>query len=86
MNHTDEVSFGQLGLALSAATAANAPSGKTIVAITVLAADQTITATSENTNIWPSLSALPVPQGVTIYGRFSDILTSDANGAIYYFG
>jgi hypothetical protein len=86
MNHIDEISFGQLGCKLSTGTEVAAPSGKTIVAITVLAADQTITADSEDTDLWPDLVTLPVPQGVTIYGRFTNILTASANGAIYYFG
>ena len=86
MNHIDEISFGQLGCELSTTTEVPAPSGKTIVAITVLAANQTITADSEDTGLWPNLVNLPVPQGVTIYGRFTNILTASANGAIYYFG
>ena len=86
MNNTSQVALGQLGSALTTASAVTPPAGKTIVAITILAASQNVTAISEDTSLFPSLSALPVPEGVTIYGRYSNILTSSANGAIYYFG
>lgn len=85
MNRPDQVAFGQRGAKLTAATVEQAPSGKTIVAITVLADSQTVTATSEDTDTWDSL-AMEIPKGVTVFGRFTDIKTSNANGAIYYLG
>lgn len=88
MNRPDQIAFGQKGCNLTAATSGGqvaAPSGKTIVAITVLSDSQTITSTSEDTNVWPSLST-SVPKGVTVFGRWTDISSTNANGAIYYFG
>lgn len=85
MNNTNQVAFGQLGSKLTATSAVGAPSGKSIVAITVLADTQTVTATSEDTDLHPDL-AIVIPKGVTVYGRYSDIKTTAANGAIYYFG
>lgn len=85
MNRPDQIAFGQKGCKLTTTSPVTAPAGKTIVAITVLADTQTVTATSENTDVWPSL-AITVPKGVTVFGRWTDIKTSAANGAIYYFG
>ena len=83
MNRPDQIAFGQKGAKLTTASVVAAPSRKTIVAITVLADDQTVTATSEDTDTWPSL-AIAIPKGVTVFGRFTDIKTTNANGAIYY--
>jgi len=85
MNNTSQVAFGQIGSALTTTSAVAAPSGKSIVAITVLADSQTVTASSEDTELCPDL-AIAIPSGVTVYGRYSDIKTTSANGAIYYFG
>ena len=85
MNNTSQVAFGQLGSKLTTTAAVDAPSGKSIVAITVLKANQTVTASSEDTNLCPDL-AVAIPQGTTVYGRYTDIKTSAADGAIYYFG
>lgn len=85
MNNTNQVAFGQLGNKLTTTSAVDAPTGKSIVAITVLADSQTVTATSEDTDLYTSL-AVAIPKGVTVYGRYSDIKTSSASGAIYYFG
>ena len=85
MNRPDQVAFGQRGAKLTTATVVDAPSGKAIVAITVLCDSQTVTATSEDTGTWDSL-AIEIPKGVTVFGRFTDIKTSAANGAIYYLG
>lgn len=85
MNNTSQVAFGQLGSALTTTAVVAAPSGKSIVAITVLADSQTVTASSEDTELCPDL-AIAIPAGVTVYGRYSDIKTTSANGAIYYFG
>ena len=85
MNNTSQVAFGQLGSKLTTTAAVSAPSGKSIVAITVLKGSQTVTASSEDTNLCPDL-AIVIPSGVTVYGRYSDIKTTAADGAIYYFG
>ena len=80
MNNTSQVAFGQLGSKLTTTAAVSAPSGKSIVAITVLATGQTVTASSEDTNLCPDL-AVPIAAGTTVYGRYSDIKTTAANGA-----
>lgn len=85
MNRPDQVAFGQRGAKLTTTALVDAPSGKAIVAITVLSDDQTVTATSEDTDTWASL-AIAIPKGVTVFGRFTDIKTTNANGAIYYLG
>ena len=84
MNNTSQVAFGQLGCKLSAATSVEAPAGKAIVAITVLIST-TVTATSEDTEVWSSLANI-IPAGVTVYGRWENMQTTNAEEAIYYFG
>ena len=64
------------------------------VAITVLVgteviadntASGTVTAVSIDTDIWDSLSTVEVPEGTTIYGRWTEFKPSAA-GVICYFG
>ena len=101
MNNTQQVAFGQLGSKLTTADAngnsqVSSIAGRAIVAITVLADSQTIYATAEHVegldgdgvqdrDLCPDL-AIVIPKGVTVYGRWTSISSTSANGAIYYFG
>lgn len=85
MNRPDQVAFAQRGNAITTGTSVSAPAGKAIVAITVLKDTQTVTATSEDTDTWESINQV-IPKGVTIFGRYKNISTTAAGGAIYYFG
>jgi len=67
----------------------------TYVAITILVgteviadntASGTVTATSVNTDMWDSLSNLEVPEGCTIYGRWSAVTIGANDTAIVYRG
>tara|TARA_R110002167_G_scaffold88882_5_gene239548 strand:- start:1216 stop:1473 length:258 start_codon:yes stop_codon:yes gene_type:complete len=85
MNRPDQAAFGQFGNAYEAGTTAvTPPSGKVIVAISVLA-DASLTCVSENTD-FGTLTGVAVPAGVTVYGRYTSV-TPDASGrVICYFG
>jgi hypothetical protein len=85
MNRPDQAAFGQFGSAYKAGTGATTPpTGKVIVAIQVLA-DAAVTATAESAT-YATLTAVPVPAGVIVYGRYTSV-TLDASGkTIYYFG
>jgi hypothetical protein len=67
----------------------------TYVALTILVgtevisgntASGTITATSANTDLGDSLSTLEVPEGCTIYGRWSSVTIGANDTAIVYRG
>ena len=67
----------------------------TYVAITVLvgseviadnSASGTVTATSVDTDLGDSLSSLEVPEGCTIYGRWSAVTIGSGDTAIVYRG
>jgi len=67
----------------------------TYVAITILVgtevisgntASGTVTATSLDTNLGDSLSSLEVPEGTTIYGRWSSVTIGANDTAIVYRG
>ena len=63
-----------------------ATTGVEYVAITVLEAG-TITTVSNDTSLYPNLSAVPVPAGTTIYGRWNLVTISTSNAtAICYRG
>ena len=84
MNNTSQVAFGQMGNAYI--TGAHTPSGKTIVAITLMSGNA-LTATSENAAIWPDLSAATVAVGTTVYGRYTSVTPGGSSpAAIVYYG
>ena len=58
--------------------------GVEYVAITILEA-ATVTTVSNNTSIYPNLSAITVPAGTTIYGRWNKVTlaTSNASAIVY---
>lgn len=87
MKPINEVSFGQMGNAITTAGAAfsTIPSGMTIVAITPLTGVTAVTATSEDSDIWPNLSSAAIPVGATIYGSYTSV-TSTGGPAMVYFG
>ena len=55
----------------------------TYVAITALDA-ATITATSVDNIVWDDLSAIEVPAGCTIYGRWSEVIVGTGDKAYVY--
>ena len=57
----------------------------TYVAITALDAC-TVTAVSSDTDVWDSLSTIEVPEGCTIYGRWSAVTIGANDTAIVYRG
>jgi hypothetical protein len=59
--------------------------GVSWVAITALDA-ATVTATSVDTTIWDTLTAIEVPAGTTIYGRWSLVTIGGGDTAIAYRG
>jgi|TARA_Y100000310_G_C20220974_1_gene595741 hypothetical protein len=61
----------------------------TYIAITALGTTAgtettTVTATSSDTNFWDSLSAIEVPAGVTIFGKWSSVQIGSGDAAIVY--
>ena len=56
------------------------------VAITALTSSFTVSATSVDTDVWDTLTAATVPQGTTIYGRWSVITTGADDTAVAYRG
>ncbi len=67
----------------------------TYVAITVLVGSEviadntasgTVTAVSSDTDVWDSLSTIEVPEGCTIYGRWSSVTIGSGDTAIVYRG
>ena len=86
------VGLGQAGWDIVTNATVNA---HTYVAITVLvgteviadnSASGTVTATSVDTDLGDSLSNLEVPEGCTIYGRFSAVTMGSGDTAIVYRG
>ena len=68
------------------ANTGTAADGVEYVAVTVLEAG-TITTASNDTSIYPTLTAIPVPAGTTIYGRWNKITAVGSNvTAICYRG
>ena len=61
-----------------------------ITGLTATAADGSggtvVTATSVDTGIWDTLTTVTIPQGVTIYGRWSSVVVTDGDIAIVYRG
>jgi len=49
-------------------------------------ASGTVTAVSVDTSIWYSLSTVEVPEGTTIYGRWSSVTIGSGDTAIVYRG
>ncbi len=86
------VQLGQAGWDIVTNATVNA---HTYVAITVLvgteviadnSASGTVTATSVDTDLGDSLSSLEVPEGCTIYGRWSAVTIGSGDTAIVYRG
>ena len=59
-----------------------------ITGLTATAADGTggtvVTATSVDTDIWDTLTSLTIPQGVTVYGKWSSVVVTDGDKALVY--
>ena len=59
-----------------------------ITGLTATAADGTggtiVTATSVDTDIWDTLTTITIPQGVTVYGKWSSVLVTDGDIALVY--
>ena len=86
------VQLGQAGWDIVTNATVNAD---TYIAITMLvgsevisgnSASGTVAATSDDTDLGDSLSALEVPEGCTIYGRWSDVTIGANDTAIIYRG
>ena len=58
----------------------------TYVAIQALTEDCEISATSSDTDVWDSISTIEVPEGCTIYGRWSSVTIGSGDTAIVYRG
>jgi len=57
----------------------------TYIAITALDTDTTtVSATSIDTDIWDSLSTIEVPSGVTMYGKWSEVVIGSGDLAMVY--
>jgi hypothetical protein len=84
MKNTALTSFGQHGYKVIADTNKATPiDGTNFVAITVLAASTTVTTTTTDTDRFPTITGLSVPQGATIYGSW-DSITLGAGVVIAY--
>jgi hypothetical protein len=91
-NEALNVQLGQAGYDIVTDATVNSD---TYVAITVLVGSEviadntasgTVTATSSDTDVWDSLSSLEVPEGCTIYGRWSAVTIGSGDTAIVYRG
>jgi hypothetical protein len=82
------VQLGQAGYDIVTATTVNQTTNPNTnwVAITLIEGTTLTTATSVDTNVWDSISALEVPAGTTIYGRWSVIVIGSGDTAICYRG
>tara|TARA_Y100001951_G_scaffold80359_1_gene68328 strand:+ start:304 stop:603 length:300 start_codon:yes stop_codon:yes gene_type:complete len=88
------VQLGQAGYDYVAASGSDVTlNSDTYIAITGLtatiadgSAGTVVTATSVDTNVWDNLSTVTIPQGVTIYGRWSSVVIADGDIAIVYRG
>ena len=47
-------------------------------------AQGTVSATSVDTDIWDTLSTVEVPEGTTIYGKWSSVVVTDGDKALVY--
>tara|TARA_Y100001973_G_C5192142_1_gene331671 strand:+ start:1505 stop:1810 length:306 start_codon:yes stop_codon:yes gene_type:complete len=57
----------------------------TYVAITAMDTDSTtVSATSLDTDVWDSLSAIELPVGTTIYGKWSAVTIGSGDAAMVY--
>ena len=77
--------FGQFGYGV-VDTGANSAANKVIVAVQSLSDDTTVTTTSDDTDVWPNLSALVLPTGTTIFGRWTQVTIGGTAGkaVVYY--
>ena len=91
-NEALNVQLGQAGYDIVTNATVNSD---TYVAITVLVGSEviadntasgTVTATSSDTDVWDNLSNLEVPEGCTIYGRWSAVTIGSGDTAIVYRG
>jgi len=91
-NEALNVQLGQAGYDIVTNATVNSD---TYVAITVLVGSEviadntasgTVTATSSDTDVWDSLSSLEVPEGCTIFGRWSAVTIGSGDTAIVYRG
>tara|TARA_R100001440_G_scaffold14544_1_gene24594 strand:+ start:9070 stop:9330 length:261 start_codon:yes stop_codon:yes gene_type:complete len=86
MNNTSQVAFGQLGSAFATGTGSiTIPSGKTVVAITALAAAKLDSSTAVESGFDKPTNAVAIPAGCTIYGRFTEVVL-DEGSIMAYFG
>ena len=82
----------QLGQAGYKAVATGAHTGTAVdgveyVAITSLHDDTAVTTTSFDSTLYPTITGLVVPKGITIYGRWSKVTIAGTSGyAIVYKG
>jgi len=81
-NEAGSIQLGQAGADFVSGATVNS---HTYVAITALDAC-TVTAVSSDTDVWDSLSAIEVPAGCTIYGRWSSVQIGSGDFAIVYRG
>ena len=95
MRHFEDVSFGQVGAAFISGAAAIAPSvdDQVVVAITCIEATTFTTLTPEDGDTcYGTLNGLgddfasdvSVPAGVTIYGRFRNVVLAGGKAVVYY--
>ena len=76
---------GYIGVATGAHTGA-AVEGVEYVAITSLHDNTEVTTTSFDSTLYPTITSLVVPKGITIYGRWSEIDVSSGGGIVAYIG
>lgn len=95
MRHFEDVSFGQVGAAYVSGAAAVAPSvdDQVVVAITCIAETSFTTLTPEDRDTcYGTINSLgddvptdaTFPAGVTIYGRFSNVVLTGGTVIVYY--
>jgi len=91
-NEAGSIQLGQAGADFVSGATVNS---HTYVAITVLvgseviadnSASGTVTAVSSDTDVWDSISTIEVPEGCTIYGRWSSVTIGSGDTAMVYRG
>ena len=76
--------FGQLGSVVVASGATHTvTTGKPIVAFTPLTGVTGVTTIGENSN-FPSMTNVPVPVGVTVFGRYTRVTSIDGPTIVYF--
>ena len=87
VQEAQNAALGQAGYKVITTNTGTVAAGVEYIAVTIVnGADATITTESNDTDIYPDITAMEVPSGATVFGRWSKITLGGTAKAICYRG